>query len=248
MSDTPNYGFYKHPRFSANHLADYLCTNDATQRERVIRDAKFPKKAKVIPYQRVTPIFRDFLRNGNSDLSYFDRPRERLAAQAKKEDGPLKSELLRCIKAIDAFMDTYVKGRLDSFQFGTAHTDIIFKLCGVSINCRLTPPISHTSKNGSLNSGGCVFFLAGSAPARKNIEDRTKFVAATVHWALESVSTNIEPLPKLCLSFDVFGKNVVSAPAAYSRLRNKMEASCREVANGWDQIEPPSGYDGVPWR
>jgi hypothetical protein len=248
MSNSPNYGFYKNPRFSANHLADYLCTTDATQRERIVRDAKFPKKAQVVPYQRIIPLFRNFLHNGNGDLSYFDRQRERLAAQAKREDGHTKSELLRCIKAIDAFVAAYANGKLDGLQFGPTHNDVIFKLCGVNINCRLSPPISYTSKNGSLHSGGCVLFLAGSAQSRKNIEERTKFVAATVHWALESVKANVEPLPRLCLSFDVFGENVIRAPTAFSRLRNRMEASCREVANGWDQITPPSGSDGPPWR
>ena len=248
MSNPPNYGFYRHPRFSANQLADYLCTTNATQRERVIRDAKFPKKPQVIAYQGVTSLFRNFLKTGNGDLSYFDRPKQRLLDRANTETGATRNETLRCIKAIDAFIQTYTNGKLLKFQFGPSPTDVGFKVSGVSINCRLDPPITEKSKDGTFNSGGCVMFLASGPQSRKNIEDRTKYVAATVHWALESAGGNIKPHPKLCLSFDVFGGNVVRAPAAIDRLRSRMEASCREVANGWDGIEPPSGYDGPDWR
>lgn len=213
-----------------------------------MRAAKFPKKFPVIAYQRIMPHFRDFLHAGNDDCAYFDKIRARLEADAKKEIGTTKSELLRCVKAIDAFIITYSNGKLANHKFSSGHADVAFKLSGVSINCRLNPPIIQTDKDGALHSGGCVMFTASGAQSRKNIEDRTKFVAAIVHWTLENVKNNIRPSPKLCLSFDVFGGAVVRAPTAYSRLRDKMEASCLEIASGWARIEPPDDYDGPAWR
>jgi hypothetical protein len=213
-----------------------------------MQSAKFPKKPPITAYQRIMPHFREFLRNGNGETSYFDLHRAKLTTQAKNEIGTEKSEILRCIMVIDAFIATYSSGKLQNLKFGHSYEDVAFKVAGVSVNCRLSPPILETAKNGALNSGGCVMFTASTAQARKNIENRTKFVAATVHWALEKVKVNIEPLPKLCLSFDIFGQNVVRAPTAYSRLRTRMEDSCQEVANDWALIEPPADYDGPPWQ
>ena len=103
MNDAPNYSFYRKPRFSANHLAEYLCTRDAAQRDAVIRKAKFPRKPSVIAYQQVTPAIRAFLTSNSRDLSQLNALAERLATKAQREEGYNRDEALRCGAAIDAF-------------------------------------------------------------------------------------------------------------------------------------------------
>jgi hypothetical protein len=241
MGDAPNFGFYRQPRFSANHLAEYLCTRDAGQRDAVIRKAKFPRKVSVAAYQQVFPAFREFLTAPDVGFGKLNELSERMALKAAREEGYPRDEALRCIKAIDAFKEAYAAAKLGKAAFLPGPQDAVLKLAGVAINVRLDPPMIEYVGDAAFG-GGCVMFMANTPESRKNIEDRRKYVAAVAHWALES--GNIEPLPRLCLSFDVFGKEIVRAPNSNARLRKMMTDSCREVHAKWDAVEPPPGYDG----
>jgi hypothetical protein len=248
MDDTPNYSFYRNPRFSANHLAEYLCTRDANQRDAVIRKAKFPRKPSVIAYQQVSPGIRAFLTKNSGDATDLDALAERLRAKAEREEGYNRDEALRCVAAIDAFKATWAKNKWGKVEFSPGPRDLVLKLEGVAVNIRLDPPISEKGSDERVFSGGCVILMASSPEARKNIEDRRKYVAALAHWGLEDSATNIEVLPKLCMSFDIFGNEVVRASSSHTRLRQTITASCREAASKWDAVEPPQGYDGPDWR
>ncbi|HZZ68056.1 MAG TPA: hypothetical protein VFE18_07765 [Phenylobacterium sp.] len=245
MEDTPNYSFYRRPRFSANHLAEYLCTRDAGQRDAVIRKAKFPRKPSVTAYQQVTPAFRSFLAKPTGGFGPLDELIDRLNAKALREEGYNREEALRCVKAVDAFKAAYSAAKWGKAEFVAGPQDVSMKIEGVSVNVRLDPPLIERGADQAFG-GGCVIFLASTPDARKNIEERRRYVAAITHWALEG--GNLEPLPRLCMSFDVFGEEIIRAPTAVSRLRQKMTDSCREIHAKWDAIEPPTGYDGPDWR
>lgn len=247
MPDTPNYGFNKKPRFSTNHLADYLCATTAPQRTAVIRDAKFPRKPAVTAYSQIKPTVCQFLGSNSGDLAHFDVTLKKLAAKAERETGYNRDEALRCQAAINAFKEAFTKTRAKKYEFSAGPADIFMKLEGVHVSIRLDARVMETQDDGATYAGGCILFLAGSADARKRIEDRRKYVAATIHWGLEG-SGQMEPLPRLCMSFDVFGKAMEKAPASYDRLRKNMQHSCAEVARAWDGVEPPSGYDGPDWK
>jgi len=249
MADSPNYGFNRSPRLSANHLAEYLCTRDASQRDAVIRKAKFPRKPQVIAYQQVTPGFRRVMSgSGGGDIAELDALAERLKTKARREEGYNKDEALRCVAAIGAFKETYAKGRWGKVEFGPSPQDVTVKIGGMPVNTRLEPPLTEPAPDGTTYAGGCVQFLASTPDSRKNIEDRRKYVAAIVHWALEQTSTNIEPLPRLCMSFDAFGREITKAPMSHERLRRAMTSSCQEAVEKWDRIAPPAGYDGPDWH
>lgn len=239
--------FYRRPRFSANHLAEYLCTRDASQRDAVIRRAKFPRKVSVAAYQQVVPAFRSFLTKPTGGFAPLDALAERLTAKAGREEGYNREEALRCVNAIDAFKATYASAKWGKAQFLPGPQDITMKVEGVTVNTRLDPPLIERTDEQAFG-GGCILFMAASPEARKNIQDRRKYVAAIAHWSLEDGTANLEPLPRLCMSFDVFGNEITKAPTSYSRLRKTMGDSCREVAAKWDAIEPPPGYDGPDWH
>jgi hypothetical protein len=118
----------------------------------------------------------------------------------------------------------------------------------VRTNTRLDAGLIEEAADGSAYGGGCVLFTASTDASRKYIEERRKNVAAIVMWSLEKAGGNIEPLPRLCLSFDVFGETVIKAPTSVERLRANTRQSCVEVAGAWDRVAPPPGYDGPDWR
>lgn len=105
----------------------------------------------------------------------------------------------------------------------------------------------YKESGGETQTGGIVLFYLNTAESRKHIEDRRRQVASLIRWALEE-NGQMEPLPSLCLSMDIFGGAAIRAPDAIGRFRESVDRSCREAALKWDTIEPPIGYDGPDWR
>ncbi|MBD8551294.1 hypothetical protein [Sphingomonas sp. CFBP 8764] len=245
MADTPNFGFNPKPRFSVNHLTRYLSTTNASQRHAIIREAKFPRKIPVATYGQAKRDIQNFLSKGGTDIASLNASLDRLAAKAVREPDK-RDEALRCIKALEAFKELYATKRWSKITFSPNSVDIPHRIGGVLINIRLDAQMYERHDDGSTTTGGVVIFLAQTAEARKQIDVRRRQVASLVLWGLEGYS-QMEPLPRLCLSFDVFGQECVRAPDAKDRFRRDVLASCREAAIGWDGIAPPDGYDGPPW-
>jgi len=197
-------------------------------------------------YSQIKPDIIRFLAGNSGDLSHFDATLDRLAAKARNDDRPsAKLEARRCQSAIEAFKEAFQHGRAKNYSFTTGG-NVLMRLENVNVHITLDAGLMETTRKGETHSGGCILFMSASADARKNIDDRRKHVAALVHWGLEG--GQMEPLSKLCMSFDVFGTKLEKAPTSFTRLRAEMRDSCREVAARWDEVEPPNGYDGPDWR
>lgn len=245
--ESPIYSLYRTPRFSVNHLAEYLEARTAPQRTAVIRKAKFPKRNPVSAYQQISRDLSGFFPSGQSGKEYFAATIDRLKAKARRESGQKRDEALRCVDAIGEFLKTHKRCRLSAYAFDTRPSPLAIRIKGVLVNIRLDASITQ-NVDGQAYCGGCVLFMSGSDQSRRNIESRRKTVAAIIHWALGITSKNIEPLPRLCMSFDVFGNTVTRAPESHDRLRQNIRQSCQEAARAWDDVEPPNGYDGPDWR
>lgn len=249
MSDRPNFKLHRNPRFSANQLADYMRAATASQRETVIRSAKFPRTSAVVAYTPMRRIVSDLLPTAGGGIGQIDDHIDRLATRLRREpDGWMQDELKRNIEALQAFKEAYRTCRLSKVQFAPGPADLTMPIEGVRINVRLDARVIQTADDGSANSGGLALFVASGEASRKNLADRCKIVAAMIHWTLEHIGGNIEPLPKLCISFDVFGRTATKAPTSIDRLRANVHSSCREAARAWPDVEPPAGYDGPDWR
>ena len=249
MPNTPNYRLNRNPRFSVNHLATYLSASKANQRKTIIRESKYQKKVAVVPYDPSKKIIREFLAGNTGNLSYFDDRIRRFETRRRREpEGWMRDEMKRNIEAVAAFKRTFSRRRARRYQFVAGPVDRTIKLEGVSINVRLDVLVSHTDDEEVTYSGGCVLFVARTGAARRNIEERRKAVAAMIHWSLEIADTNIEVLPRLCMSFDVFDQAIIKAPTATDRLRSQIRSACDEAASRWDSVAPPPDYDGPDWR
>jgi hypothetical protein len=248
MRAPSNYGFYRQPRFSVNQLADYLSCATAEQRLNVLRKAKFPKRAPVIAYATGKQIICNFMARNTGDLSQLDDEAARLDTRRRREpEGWMRDELARNIEALAAFRDVFVRARMRRYRFLPGPVDLTMNQGGVRINTRLDVAITETNAEGVTYSGGCVMFVANTDLARRNIEARRRAVAAVIYWELELSNPNIEPLPRLCMSLDVFGGEVVRAAAAIDRFRSQVVHACEEAADRWPRVTPPAGYDGPDW-
>lgn len=230
-----------------NQVADYIAADTANQRESVIRAAKFPRKAAVIPYSEGKRTGCGFLARNSGDVSELDEDIARLRTRlAREPDGWKQSEIRRNIACLEQLKEAFPAVRAKRFRFGIGPVDMSMRLEDVRINTRLDLTVTETDSQDVTFSGGCVLVLASTQPARRKLDVRQKLVAALIHWNLQDA--NQEPREKLCLSFDVFGNSLVTAPTAIDRLRSNVRTSCREAANSWDGVAPPAGYDGPDWR
>lgn len=221
----------------------------ASQRETVLRSAKFPRTTAVVPYTATRRIVADFLPKHEKGFVDFDAAAARIEAQHRREaDGWQQDELKRNIDALAAFKAAFRAKRLAKMKFTTGPTDLSMAIDGVRLNTRLDAGLLEVGPDGEGYTGGLIMFLAGGDAGRKNVDERAKIAAALVHWNLQEMGGNFEPLPRLCLSFDVFGGAITKAPTAIDRLRANVRSSCREAASNWDSVEPPPSYDGPDWR
>lgn len=245
MSDTPNFRFYRKPRFSVNQLTSYMSTTNAGQRDRIIQKAKFPEKIPAAAYTQARHAIQSFWGGNRTTAEHFEITLSKLERTARV-DADKRDEALRCIAAIERFKALHASKRWNGIQVSPGPVDLSLHREGVTINTRLDTQLFKTTADETL-TGGIVLFYANTSESRKNIEDRRRQVASIIRWALEE-NGQMEPLPSLCLSMDIFGDTAVRAPDAISTFRQSVDRSCREAALKWDTIEPPSGYDGPDWR
>lgn len=80
-------------------MAEYLACQNATQRARVMRAAKFPKKIEVAAYTQIRKPLRDALSKpgfAHGDLEFLTA---KLEAKAGRESGYNRDEAMRCARA-----------------------------------------------------------------------------------------------------------------------------------------------------
>lgn len=227
-----------------NHLAEYLATTNATQRTKVITAAKFPKKIEVATYGQVRTALRNALTKpafGRDDLDFLV---DRLETKVARETGWNRDEAMRCLRAVQAFQATLQPRSFSQFELSAAPKGMSVSVEGVKINVTFDATVTAT-KGDVTNVGGIVLLYAFSAD-RGDLKDRLQATSSLMLWALEG--SQMEPIPRLCMTIDLAENLTVKASASYARFRDRVSESCKEVAARWDSIAPPHDYDGPNWQ
>ncbi|MEP9352108.1 hypothetical protein ABLE93_00765 [Xanthobacter sp. KR7-65] len=244
MAATPNYRFNANPVFTVNHISEYLATENAPQRTRIIRAAKFPKKVEVAAYGQIRAPLQSALLKPDFDRGDLEFLADKLATKATREIGYARDEALRCEKAVRAFIDLMRPKSFSKVQISAAPSSLSIIQSGVRLKITMDASVSAET-DGVMNSGGIVLLYAFAAD-RGPMKDRLGAMTSLLLWALEGAQ--MEPLPRLCIGVDLAGGEIVKASASYTRFRQHVADSCHEIAARWDGIEPPDDYDGPDWR
>ena len=212
----------------------------------MIQEAKFPRSKPITAYRFARQEIQNFLSSGKKDIAYFDLPISKLnqtieTNEAKRADARMD------LRAIEAFIDLFKSKRWHKYDMGLKKVDVPLKVNGVRINVRLDVSLTETTESGSSHRGGIVLFFGRTAESRKNIENRRRWVTQLILWALEGKG-NVDPLPRLCMSMDIFDGQLIKASSVSEQFRDNVRDSCREAELKWDAIEPPVDYDGPTWK
>lgn len=225
-------------------MAEYLACQNATQRARVVRAAKFPKKVEVAAYSQIRKPLSDALskpRFGRDDLDFLA---DRLDVKAQREAGYNRDEALRCARAVRAFQRTFNPAAFRRCDVGPTTGTLSLRVSGVRV--KVTPNALVTANKGDeMKSGGIIILYAFSAD-RSGVRERLSTASGLLLWALEG--GQMEPLPRLCMAADIAGHEIVKASASHTRFRERISDSCIEVAAGWEAMPPPDDYDGPAWQ
>lgn len=227
-----------------NHISDYLATSYATQRTKLICAAKFPKKVEVAAYSQIRRPLKAALTKPEFDREGLDFLVDRLDSKGQTETGYNRSEALRCAKAVRAFQATFQPKKFAKYDMSASAKTISKRIAGVKVNVTLDAMVTET-KDDVTSAGGLILLYAFSAD-RSNVKDRLSAMSGLVLWVLEGGQMPV--LPRLCMAVDLADNSVTKASKSHERFRQRVEASCSEVAARWDDIEPPHDYDGPEWR
>lgn len=227
-----------------NHLAEYLATTNATQRTKVITAAKFPKKIEVASYGQIRKPLRDALTKddfGRDDLEFLAG---RLEAKAEEESGWSRDEAMRCLRAVRAFQASFNPKSFSKLSLAASPKGLFVQVADVKVNIALDAMVTGV-KGDETYSGGLVL-LYGFSADRGDIKDRLSATSGLILWGLES-SSQMKPLPRLCMTVDLAQQDIVKASGSFARFRGRVEESCKEVSARWGSIAPPHDYDGPDW-
>lgn len=244
MTEAPNYGFNPNPEFTVNHISEYLATDNAPQRTKIIRAAKFPKKVEVAAYSQIRRAVKAAMPKPMFDRVGMELLADSLATKARRETGYPRDEALRCERAVRAFISTVQSRSFRRLNIHSPASQLSLRQSGVRIKVTLDAAI--TAESGDItNSGGIVLLYAFSAD-RGSEKERLQAISGLILWALET--GQMEPLPRLCMAVDLAAGEIIKASASHARFRQHVSESCDEVAARWVSIEPPDDYDGPDWR
>lgn len=227
-----------------NHISEYLATENAPQRTKIIRAAKFPKKIEISAYSQIRKALQSALSKPDFDRRGMEFLAEKMAAKARRETGYPRDEALRCEKAVRAFISTIKPRSFARMQVSQSPKTLALRQAGVRLKVSIDASIT-VEVDGTVHSGGIVLLYAFSVD-RGSLKERLSAMTGLMLWALES--GQMEPLPRLCMAADIAEGVIVKASSSHTRFRQHVTESCDEIASRWANIEPPDDYDGPEWR
>ena len=231
----------KHPRISANALAQYMVSSDIT-RHRIIREAREPEEVRTTYYRdarnSVCAFLADPIRNpkhlATAEQNFKQRAGDPLLSCRQHEVAAQSVEVVHAIHGM--------RNELGKYQFIKAPwgKSFIMPMRGVDVSVRLDLLV-HGVHRGIDQIGAAVLKMtkddANSPLTLQRREDAGAYAAALVWlYVSQHLETDRTPSNKLCMSIDVrHGKAFVAPRRNSMRIRN-LKAACQNIAALWDQV------------
>ncbi|WP_298916768.1 hypothetical protein [uncultured Algimonas sp.] len=240
------YKLHENPRLSANQLAE-IVNASPSRRKTIIQQAKFPKTAIVAQYRDASDGIVNFLTNDARTLPNFHAKIEGL--QAKFEDPSLsewkRNDASRSAEALSAVMASYNKTGLGSLDLrALPQSKPKVNIEGVRISSSAVCSVHGVFRKQPAVGCLSLYINKSETSGAKRMEHCRSAAVVSLLYAKQHLSDYGAAVPKMNLSYDVFQGKLVQAPNGYKTRLGNMHAACESVVLWWDQIDPPSDYDG----
>lgn len=176
-----------------------------------------------------------------------------LNSKATASESPwTKQDSLLSIEAIEAFHTAYSNNKMGVRKIEcrpVVGNQPNIEIEGTQISVTLNATTHRKDKDGSDAVGGAILLFSKTETSANSRVERCRVAAVVVLlFAEKHLSYLGKADPKLCFALDIFGGAAHAAPSSYKQRLNNITAACEEVSFRWAAIEPPSDYDGPPWK
>lgn len=219
------------PRISLNKLAEYLSTNKASRRERILREAKFPPTYQTIRYDPTREIVSRFLSGAIPNTQSLQ------VAIADYGDTYAKDDFEERNKKSNLEALSYFVKLAPTLNFGDTtiflgeHAPPKLTISDVAISVR--PDLLLTaSKKGATLRGGIKLNISKGAVHTKDSAD----YAGTLVRHYLTGKHGEECDYRICYTLDIFGRKLAEAPKSVTNRMKDVESACAEIARQWDSV------------
>jgi hypothetical protein len=243
------------PDLSANQLAEYLNASFVRQ-ESILRSAKYQSRdssAHRVRYKESREAISRSLASNRRDASIIQDKITYLqgiideSSRGRRATDFIISDSRLSIEALRAFLGGVNRFNFDGFTFtlGNRRPPRLV-LEAVEISVRPDVVITAVNRNQDQLVGGLLSYFSKDADRedRQAVRQEMGLTAATLihEYASQHLTAQGEPTKRLCLSLDVFGRNVHVAPTSSVRRMENIRAACRSIASRWPSITPPDNW------
>lgn len=218
-------------KISINQLADFSRATDSKKRS-IIKQQKKPNPFLIPWYQLAkSKIKRSIILNGN--LKPIEEGIEELKSRKPKKQRQIIDRQVS-IEALRIFKEVKLPTMLRDIPFEVVKNKKPKSIYINGVEVIVSPDIIFRFKlEGKKFIGGVKLHVA-----KGNIFDnyQLRYVSSLINEYLENIIADEDEtvLKELCLSFDVFGERVISAPKNLLKAITDIEVICEEVKTLWN--------------
>lgn len=217
-------------KISINPLVDFFKGTES-KKLRIIRDQKNPSIFRTGWYQTSRACIKKSLIN-KGDKEFLIKGIERLKGQVLNKPQQITNRKVS-IDAMKRFLSFKIPSVFKNHNLEIIKEKNIKSTFINNVEVKVSPDIIFMIEYNDKKYIGAVKLHFSS----RNIFDKkqSKLIATILNKYLNELSQkyNTEVLPELCLSIDVFGSSMVSAPKDLTRSLTEIEIICEEIKTLW---------------
>jgi hypothetical protein len=161
-----------------------------------------------------------------------------------------RENIVFALRALETFERGLNALGLDGLNFENAPAARPLRIEGVSVSIQPTAHIRVKRPRGIDLVGAIVVDVAKGIEAKTD-ESKSRTTAGMVHAAAllhQYVTTtlaagNARPSSDHCVIFHSYRRERVCSPSSYRRKLRNVEAVCRIIARGWNDVVPPPSFE-----
>lgn len=239
------------PQMSADMFAQFMAVGD-TKRDEIAQQAKYQLKIPAGYHAVVRQTIKEFLNSKTRDWAIIEGACERLSArEASASLHPKTRERLRNnVGALRSFQNGYNRLGIGRFKLEDLHPKQPKLSIGkLRVSVSLDFLIRSVDNKGQDRIGGLMFaFTKRSEPKQvqstARYERMAKHAASLIHMHLTDHFAELgSPVGKNCLWVDNHLQRTHAATGDYKTLLADMQRAGSRVADEWEAIQPPPGFD-----
>ncbi|MFK7113440.1 hypothetical protein V3468_03185 [Flavobacterium oreochromis] len=215
---------------SINQLADFSKSSDAKKRN-IVKQQKNPNTFKIAYYQLAKARIKKVMSN-KGDIEPILKGIEELKTRTLTKKRQINDRVVS-LDAMQRFISLQIPDLLKDLEYKVIKNVNSKSITINGVEVIVSPDIIIQAEiEGKQYLGGIKIHIA-----KENKFDREQqsYVASTIQKYLEKVVAKNDEviMPELCLSIDIFGEGIVSAPKNIDSKIKDLEIICDEIKKMW---------------